>query len=251
MKGMAHYKLILAYEGTEYHGFQRQKNNHSVQAEFETALRKLGWQGRAVMPAGRTDSGVHAQGQVISFSLEWKHGTDTLVTALNAHLPADIAVQDAVEVPLAFHPRYDALSRSYRYQIYAQFARNPLLDRFSWRLNTMPDLERMNRAAQLLLGQHDFRAFGKALKEDATTVRKIFSAGWELNGQTAAFNICGNAFLYHMVRRIVFVLVQIGLGNLPDDIVKRGLESGETGIVSLAPARGLTLMEVTYPENEW
>ena len=246
---MAHYKLILAYEGTEYHGFQRQKNNNSVQAEFEAALRELGWSGRAVMPAGRTDSGVHARGQVISFSLDWKHGTETLVTALNAHLPADIAVQAAEEVPLAFHPRYDALSRTYRYQLYAQMARNPLVDRFSWRLNVMPDLEKMNRAAELLLGEHDFRAFGKALKEDATTVRKLFSAEWQGDGQQAAFTICGNAFLYHMVRRIVFVVVQVGLGNLPEEIVSRGLESGETGIVSLAPARGLTLLEVAYPEK--
>jgi tRNA pseudouridine38-40 synthase len=97
-----------------------------------------------------------------------------------------------------------------------------------------------------LLGEHDFRAFGKALKEDATTVRKIFSAEWQGDCQQAAFTICGNAFLYHMVRRIVFVVVQVGLGNLPEEIVSRGLESGETGIVSLAPARGLTLLEVAY-----
>ncbi len=247
---MAHYKLILAYEGTEYHGFQRQKNKHSVQAEFESSLRKLGWSGRAVMPAGRTDSGVHAQGQVISFSLDWTHGTETLMTALNAHLPADIAVQAAEEVPQAFHPRYDALSRTYRYHLYAQKARNPLVDRFGWRLNVMPDLEKMNRAASLLVGEHDFRAFGKALKEEATTVRKIFCAEWDGDSQQAAFSIRGNAFLYHMVRRIVYVLVQVGLGNQPEEIVSRGLESGETGIVSLAPARGLTLLEVAYPEND-
>jgi len=232
---MAHYKLILAYEGTQYHGFQRQKEKHSVQAEFETALRELGWHGRAVMPAGRTDSGVHARGQVISFSLDWKHGTDKLVTALNAHLPEDIAVQAAEEVPLTFHPRYDALSRTYRYQLYAQSARDPLVDRFSWRLDSMPDLERMNRAAEALQGEHNFRAFGKALKEDATTVRRIFAAGWAGGSAEAAFTICGNAFLYHMVRRIVFVLVQIGLERLPEEIVSKGLESGETGIVSLAP----------------
>jgi len=247
---MAHYKLILAYEGTQYHGFQRQKEKHSVQAEFETALRELGWHGRAVMPAGRTDSGVHARGQVISFSLDWKHGTDKLVTALNAHLPEDIAVQAAEEVPLTFHPRYDALSRTYRYQLYAQSARDPLVDRFSWRLDSMPDLERMNRAAEALQGEHNFRAFGKALKEDATTVRRIFAAGWAGGSAEAAFTICGNAFLYHMVRRIVFVLVQIGLERLPEEIVSKGLESGETGIVSLAPARGLCLMEVAYPERD-
>ncbi|MFZ3071411.1 MAG: tRNA pseudouridine(38-40) synthase TruA [Anaerolineaceae bacterium] len=247
---MAHYKLILAYDGTDYNGFQRQAIKRSVQAEFEDALRKLGWQGRAIMPAGRTDRGVHAQGQVISFSLDWKHDDQTLLTALNAHLPASIAVQAVQQVAPEFHPRYNALRRTYRYQIYCQPARDPLLERYAWRLNEMPDVSLMNQSASHFLGEHDFSAFGKALKEDATTVRRIMQAEWIGDERKAAFTITGNAFLYHMVRRIVYVLVQIGLGKLPKDIVKQGLETGSTGTVSLAPARGLTLMQVAYPEDE-
>jgi len=108
----------------------------------------------------------------------------------------------------------------------------------------------MNQAAQLLLGEHDFRAFGKALKEDATTIRRIYLAEWQPTRWGAEFTIEGNAFLYHMVRRLVYVLVGIGLGELPQEVVERGLETGTNGIVTLAPARGLTLQKVAYPENE-
>ncbi len=247
---MAHYKLILAYDGTNYNGFQRQAIKNSVQATFEEALRRLGWQGRAVMPAGRTDSGVHARGQVVSFNLDWQHPDYQLQNALNAFLPADIAVQSVSQVRAEFHPRYDALSRQYRYQLYWQSARDPLRDRFAWRLNRKPALELMQIAANDLLGEHNFIAFGKALKEDGTTIRRIFSADWVEEADGMSFTIVGNAFLYHMVRRIVFVLVNIGLGELPVDSVRLGLERGSTGIVSLAPARGLCLEAVIYQEDK-
>ncbi len=244
---MAHYKLILAYEGTQYSGFQRQAEKPSVQASFEAALRQLGWQGRAVIPAGRTDSGVHALGQVLSFDFEWKHPDWQLRAALNANLPADIAVQQVEAVQPGFHPRYDALARNYAYRLYFSPVRNPLVDRFAWRLDDQPDQEAMNTAAAQLLGEHDFAAFGKALKEDGTTIRRITEAEWTASDGEMLFSIRGNAFLYHMVRRIVWVLVQIGLGKFPVEIVRQGLETGSTGIVALAPARGLTLMHVEYP----
>ncbi len=247
---MAHYKLILAYDGTNFNGFQRQAIKTSVQATFEEALRRLGWQGRAIMPSGRTDSGVHARGQVISFNLDWKHPDIDLQNALNAFLPADIAVQSVTQVAAEFHPRYDALSRQYRYQLYWQSARDPLRDRFAWRLERKPDIMLMQAAANDLLGEHDFIAFGKALKEGATTTRRIFSADWVEEEDGMSFTIVGNAFLYHMVRRIVYVLVRIGLGDLPVETVRLGLESGSTGIVSLAPARGLTLEAVTFNEDK-
>jgi tRNA pseudouridine38-40 synthase len=249
LNGMAHYKLILAYDGSLFNGFQRQAIKTSVQATFEEALRKLGWQGRAVMPSGRTDSGVHALGQVVSFNFDWNHPDETLLNALNAHLPETIAVQSVEKVSDAFHPRYDALERTYRYQLYCQSARDPLIDRLAWRLNRLPDLEKMNRVAADLVGEHDFIAFGKALKQDGTTIRRIFSAEWQQNEIGQVFWITGNAFLYHMVRRIVWVLVQIGLGHLPEEAVGIGLETGSTGTVSLAPARGLTLMKVVFPED--
>ena len=247
---MAHYKLILAYDGTNYNGFQRQAIKTSVQATFEEALRRLGWQGRAIMPSGRTDSGVHAKGQVVSFNLDWNHPDYALQNALNAFLPADIAVQSVQQVAPDFHPRYDALSRQYRYQLYWQSARDPLRDRYAWRLDRKPELSLMQAAANDLLGEHNFIAFGKALKEDGTTIRWIYSADWVEEEDGMSFTIIGNAFLYHMVRRIVYVLVRIGLGELPVETVRIGLENLSTGIVSLAPARGLTLEAVTFSEDK-
>ena len=247
---MAHYKLILAYDGTNYNGFQRQAIKTSVQATFEEALRRLGWQGRAIMPSGRTDSGVHAKGQVVSFNLDWNHPDYALQNALNAFLPADIAVQSVQQVDPDFHPRYDALSRQYRYQLYWQSARDPLRDRYAWRLERKPELSPMQAAANDLLGEHNFIAFGKALKEDGTTIRRIYSADWVEEEDGMSFTIIGNAFLYHMVRRIVYVLVRIGLGELPVETVRIGLENLSTGIVSLAPARGLTLEAVTFNEDK-
>ena len=247
---MAHYKLILAYDGTNYNGFQRQAIKTSVQATFEEALRRLGWQGRAIMPSGRTDSGVHAKGQVVSFNLDWNHPDYALQNALNAFLPADIAVQSVQQVDPDFHPRYDALSRRYRYQLYWQSARDPLRDRYAWRLERKPELSMMQAAANDLLGEHNFIAFGKALKEDGTTIRRIYSADWVEEEDGMSFTIIGNAFLYHMVRRIVYVLVRIGLGELPVETVRLGLENLSTGIVSLAPARGLTLEAVTFSEDK-
>lgn len=247
---MAHYKLILAYDGTNYNGFQRQAIKTSVQATFEEALRRLGWQGRAIMPSGRTDSGVHAKGQVVSFNLDWNHPDYALQNALNAFLPADIAVQSVQQVDPDFHPRYDALSRQYRYQLYWQSARDPLRERYAWRLDRKPELSLMQAAANDLLGEHNFIAFGKALKEDGTTIRRIYSADWVEEEDGMSFTIIGNAFLYHMVRRIVYVLVRIGLGELPVETVRIGLENLSTGIVSLAPARGLTLEAVTFSEDK-
>ena len=202
------------------------------------------------MPSGRTDSGVHAKGQVVSFNLDWNHPDYALQNALNAFLPADIAVQSVQQVDPDFHPRYDALSRQYRYQLYWQSARDPLRDRYAWRLERKPELSMMQAAANDLLGEHNFIAFGKALKEDGTTIRRIYSADWVEEEDGMSFTIIGNAFLYHMVRRIVYVLVRIGLGELPVETVRIGLENLSTGIVSLAPARGLTLEAVTFSEDK-
>jgi len=243
---MALYKLILAYDGTEYAGFQRQKGRNSIQQECEKALRKLGWQGKAILAAGRTDAGVHASGQVISFELDWQHGDEVLVRAFNAHLPQDIAVQSLSQAVDGFHPRYDALSRTYQYRVYCHPQRHPLKDRYAWRLWPQPDLDLMNRAAADLLGEHDFRAFGAATQLNGSTMRCVTEAQWQAQEDGCVFEISANAYLYHMVRRIVFMLVQIGYGNQPLEIIGRGLETGDTGIVALAPAHGLTLIKVLY-----
>jgi len=247
---MAHYKLILAYEGTQYSGFQRQKNKTSVQGVFEDALRSIGWQGRSILTAGRTDTGVHASAQVIAFQFDWKHGDFKLLKALNANLPNDIQVQRLEQTGARFHPRYDALARSYRYRLYWQLARDPLRDRFAWRLDSAPDLDLMNRAAQHLIGEHDFRAFGRAMTEGGSTIRRVENALWQkMDEDMMEFSITGNAFLYHMVRRIVYVLVKVGFEQAQPEIIRQALETGTSGFDALAPARGLTLTEVRYAED--
>ncbi|MEA4812216.1 MAG: tRNA pseudouridine(38-40) synthase TruA [Anaerolineaceae bacterium] len=246
---MARYKLILAYDGTAYNGYQRQAIKHSVQHELEMALRKIGWQGKTLTASGRTDSGVHAQGQVLHFDLDWKHSTETLLTALNAFLPDDIGALQAEETDASFHARYSAKSRTYCYQLYVQKHRNPLVDRFAWRVTTQPDLALMALEAKDLLGEHDFIAFGRALNGNGTTIRRIYKAEWAQTSFGMAFTITGNAFLNHMVRRIVWALVQVGSGFLPRGTVNRGFETGYAGTVALAPARGLTLMKVDYSEE--
>ncbi|HZK17330.1 MAG TPA: tRNA pseudouridine(38-40) synthase TruA [Anaerolineaceae bacterium] len=248
---MAHYKLILAYEGTQYSGFQRQADKVSIQGTFEDALRAIGWQDRSILTAGRTDTGVHASAQVVSFEFDWKHGDLKLLKALNANLPTDIQVQRLEQTGAQFHPRYDALARSYRYRLYWQPARDPLRDRFAWRLDRSADIELMNEAAESLIGEHDFKGFGRALSENGTTIRRITEAAWDQTGDNEMeFNITGNAFLYHMVRRIVYVLVRVGNADAPVSTIQTGLQTGHTGLVALAPARGLTLVEVRYAEDK-
>ena len=157
---MEHYKVTLAYDGTQFFGFQRQGSTRTVQLEVEAALRQLGWQGRTILSSGRTDSGVHASGQVIAFDLHWPHGTDVLIRALNAKLPEDIAVKAVEVVCPEFHPRFDASSRSYRYQVLFAPRRDPLQDRYAWRVWPPCEVDRLQAAARLLHGTYDFAAFG-------------------------------------------------------------------------------------------
>jgi tRNA pseudouridine38-40 synthase len=242
----AHYKVILSYNGTEFSGFQRQPKGRTVQGEFEQALTKLGWQGRSILAAGRTDAGVHARGQVVCFQLKWNHTSTDLMNALNYYLPKDISVGSVAEVAADFHPRFDAKSRRYRYHLICQPARDPIREVFTWRVWPEVDLERMNRAAEALIGSHDFKAFGSPTTESGVTVREVFSAAWQRNGDEYHFDIVANAFLYHMVRRIVMVLVTIGQGEAPETLVADSVASGELKMTGLAPAAGLVLEEVLY-----
>jgi tRNA pseudouridine38-40 synthase len=241
-----HYKIILAYNGSAFAGFQRQDGGRTVQGEFEASLRKMGWQGSSILGAGRTDAGVHAKGQVVSFSLDWTHTTEDLKNALNYYLPRDMAVQSVALVPADFHPRYDALKRCYRYHIFCQPVRDPLREDFAWRVWPPVRIERMNEAAQDLIGTHDFAPFGGPTSEGGSTTREVFSAEWVQTGDAYQFDICANAFLYHMVRRITFALVGIGQEAEPTKLIKESLEAGHLPLRGLAPAQGLVLEEVIY-----
>lgn len=244
--GAALYKIILAYNGSAFAGYQRQAEARTVQAELETALNKLGWEGSHVLAAGRTDAGVHARGQVVSFLLDWKHTTDDLRNALNHYLPRDVAVRSVSEAPMNFHPRYDAKTRHYRYRIYCQHVQDPLRAGLAWRVWPGVQVERMNAAAADLVGLHDFRAFGSPMTEEGVTMREVFNAVWSGMDDEWQFDIIANAFLYHMVRRITFALVRIGQSEAPESLIAESLRSGELGLTGLAPAAGLVLEEVEY-----
>lgn len=243
---MARYQLRLAYDGTEFFGFQRQGSTRTVQGVFEGVLRELGWREETILFAGRTDTGVHAEGQVVVFELDWQHSDATLVKALNAKLPTDAAVDRLARVEADFHPRYDASSRCYRYTLYQRAERDPLRDRFAWRVWPELELERLNRAAAWLIGKHDYAAFGRAMKPGASTVRVVLGSQWSEQEEVLHYEIEANAFLYHMVRRIVFLQVQFAKGKLTEEALRNGLEHGTAMKPGLAPARGLSLIEVKY-----
>ena len=243
---MARYKVILAYDGTHFLGYQRQGPVRTVQAVLETALRGLGWQGSTVLSSGRTDTGVHAAGQVAAFDLDWSHSEDELVRAINYNLPADVAVREARLAADDFHPRYDAVERRYQYRIYSTPFRDPLRERFAWRVWPAPAADLLQAAAGLLPGSHDFAAFGSPPTPNGTTIRLIYSADWTVEGDEMRFTIRGNAFLYHMVRRLVFVQVQVGQNRLSLDEMNTGLRNAQPLPPGLAPALGLSLMVVRY-----
>ncbi len=256
---MARYKLILAYDGAAFAGSQRQVvsarsragKGRTVQGDLEQALRDLGWTARSVMMAGRTDAGVHASGQVAAVDLEWAHGPEALRDALNARLPLELAVKDVEAVNAAFHPRFDAVTRRYRYSLFCGHVRDPLRERFAWRVWPPFDPEVFPVVAPVIIGRHDFGAFGSAPVKNAGTVRTVTVAEWhEVEpGERWHFDVAGDAFLYRMVRRLVFVQVTVAQGRCSTDVMLRALNQGALSKelpAGLAPAHGLELMQVDY-----
>jgi tRNA pseudouridine38-40 synthase len=189
---------------------------------------------------------VHARGQVVGFQFHWEHTTEDLRNALNYYLPKDMAVQSAALTDHQFHPRYDAKSRHYCYSIFCQPARDPLKEDYAWRVWPPVEVDRMNKAAESLIGVHDFCAFGSPTSENGSTIREVFSANWTREGSDLKFDISANAFLYHMVRRITFVLVTIGQEEANISLVEESLANGQLALRGLAPAEGLVLEEVIY-----
>jgi tRNA pseudouridine38-40 synthase len=244
----AAYKSIVAYDGTEFEGFQRQaEGRRTVQGEIERALRQIGWAGKSLRAAGRTDQGVHALGQVVSFQLEWRHPAQDLTRALNANLPHDIAVRRTQETGMEFHPRFSAVSRRYRYSILIDPVRHPLLERYAWRLQSEPDLDLMQASARELIGEHDFGALGTAPIEGGHTRREVLEAAWRADGKDLTFEIEADAFLYHMVRRIAALLVAIGQAREAPEAVSEALtHPSAVWQGGLAPASGLCLTSVMY-----
>jgi tRNA pseudouridine38-40 synthase len=249
---MARYQIILAYDGIGFLGSQRQASSRTVQSELEKALRKLGWLGKTVVLAGRTDTGTHASGQVAAFDLDWDHGPEKLHDALNAYLPRDMAVREVKGVVADFHPRFDASARRYRYRLFCDRVRDPLRERYAWRV--WPAVKNLMPLADIWLGRHNFAAFGTPPRSGASTFRTVMSALWQQQADEWVFEIQADAFLYRMVRRLVYSQVAVGQGRLSahtltlalDDWSDTWHEAQAQIPANLAPACGLALVDVRY-----
>ena len=241
--------LILEYNGARYYGFQLQAGLPTIQGEVEKALWKLSGERVRVAAASRTDTGVHARGQVISFRSGSHHSPRTFVNGLNYYLPRDIAVKAAYRVKDSFNVRRNAVSREYSYHILMGGTRSPLREGSSYLVSRPLDIAAMNQACQALIGEHDFASFtsssGVGLKN---TVRRVYRAEMRKEGELVIFNIVANSFLSHQVRQTAGALIKVGLGGMNGDEFCAIMEARKPGLAGpTAPACGLFLMQVNYP----
>jgi len=242
---MPTYRVDLAYDGTDFHGYARQEGLRTVQGEFETALfHRTGEVNTAV--AGRTDAGVHAAGQVISFVIDDSLDMGTLQRSLNSQLGPEIAVYAVSEVPDAFHARFSATGRRYRYRIWNAPVHDPLSVRTTWHVPDPLDVPAMDHAVAALVGTHDFASFCRKAT-GRSMVRKLRQASWSRTGDVVEMSIAANAFCHHMVRSIVAVAVEVGQARLDPEAVLDILEARDRSVgKGSTPPRGLTLMSVEY-----
>ena len=248
---MALYQLNISYDGTEYHGYQRQPRVRTIQGEIESALKAIGWRDNSIQSSGRTDTGVHADEQIASINLDWSHGEMQLKSAINTHLPRDIVVKSVHKIlDKKFHPRYDAKSRIYRYQIYVSDTRRPKLDRYNWRVWPEVNLAKLHSVSKIIIGKHDFINFGRPYKPGGRTERLVIDTEWnnyEFDTDRYDFRITANSFLYHMVRRVVFILIRVAQGKVMEADVTDGIIKGIDNLPpGIAPAKGLFLEKINY-----
>lgn len=247
-------KLVLHYDGTDLHGFQRQKGQISVQEALEAAIRQVTGEPPVLAAAGRTDAGVHALGQVVSFRTSSTLPVDRIPWALNAHLPEALVVQDAVEAPLDFHARFSAHAKTYRYSIQNARFPAPLVSRYAYLWREPLDVESMDRAAAHLVGRHDFAAFRATGSSAKTTVRTIRACRVEAlplegtpEGRLVSIWVEADGFLYNMVRIIAGTLLEVGAGRRSPEDVARALVSGRREDAGKTlPPHGLCLVRVDY-----
>jgi tRNA pseudouridine38-40 synthase len=244
------FAATVSYDGTAFVGSQVQPNGRTVQQELETAAQALFGAPVRVALAGRTDSGVHAWGQVAAFTVETRLEAATVGRALNAHLPEDVAVRSVRSVSGDFDPRRRARRRWYRYTVWNGEARAPLVREQAWFVEGNLDVEAMAQAAHALHGRRDFLACSGQLEAGRTSVRTVFEAGWHRDGCALLFDIEADAFLPQMVRRLTGALVRIGRKSLEVEEFVRLLEQADAGTIGpTAPAHGLCLQRVEYDEG--
>jgi len=242
------FKLAIEYDGTAYHGWQRQKSDRSIQAEIEKALAVMTRQTVTLSASGRTDAGVHALGQTAHFTCDTTITPEAFLKGLNSLLPDDIVIQACEAVPESFHARYDARRKTYRYRILNRAVPSAVDIRYVWHIRQPLQVDAMQAAAAHLVGPHDFKAFEGTGSPRTSTVRTIFHAVLtkESDGYLL-FEIEGDGFLRYMVRNIVGTLVEVGRGKITPDEFKAVLESKDRKQAgATAPPQGLFLVAVDY-----
>lgn len=242
---------MLEYQGTHYQGFQAQKEGPTIQRELEKALYQLTKENIRVAGSSRTDSGVHARGQVVAFRTRSALGPAAFVSGLNHYLPDDIAVREAILVSETFNPRRDARSREYRYLVLNRATRSPRLRENACLVRGSLDIPEMNRAAAKLIGEHDFAAFASQLEEKTRcTVRRVYRAEINRQGDMVIFHMTASSFLPHQVRNTVGSLLRVGQGKMTLEEFCSIMENEVPGSAGpAAPACGLCLIRVNYGEQ--
>lgn len=247
---MARVALGLEYDGTDFVGWQEQRNGRSVQARLAAAVTEVANEPIAVHGAGRTDAGVHAGGQVVHFDTSAQRTPRQWVLGVNSNLPDDIAVHWAREVAGDFDARRSAIWRLYRYRVLQQETRSALARRRSWWVREALDHAAMATASVAWLGENDFSAFRAAGCQSSSPMRRLLAVGVRVKGRVLELEFRANAFLHHMVRNLVGVLVDIGRGNAPVEWAAELMRSGDRKLGGVtAPPQGLTLVHVHYPER--
>lgn len=240
-------RVTLAYDGTGYSGWQRQTNAMTVQEVVEEALSKICKETITVVGSGRTDAGVHALGQAVSFRTSCRIPADRLAYALNSLLPPDIVAREGEEVSADFHARYSAKEKRYRYIIYNNPVPSPFYRLYAWHVPYTLDFSAMRQSAECFTGTHDFSAFRAAGGAQVNPVRSIRFSGWRRSGDLLEYEVLGTGFLYHMVRNMVGTMAEIGKRKLPPDAVSAILAGKQRSMAGVtAPPQGLYLVDVMY-----
>ncbi|WP_027625110.1 tRNA pseudouridine(38-40) synthase TruA [Clostridium lundense] len=246
---MKNIKLLVEYDGTDYSGWQKQAGNNirTIQGTIEGCLNEITGEKIAVIGCSRTDAGVHAKGFVANFNTDSKIPGDKFKYVINRLLPDDIIIQDSQEVDKNFHARYNCIGKRYIYNILNKEWPSPILRNYTYHYKNKLDIESMNKAAQYLIGKHDFTSFKSSGSSVKTSVRTIIDAKLYSVEDLVVFSILGDGFLYNMVRIIVGTLIEVGIGKKkPEDIITILEAKNRQKAGASAPARGLCLDEVFY-----
>lgn len=248
---MRRIKLIVAYDGTEYSGWQIQPEAPTIEMCLDKAIHELTGENVHVTGASRTDAGVHAYGNVAVFDTESTIPGDRFTFALNRFLPDSIVIQDSWEVSVDFHPRHCNTRKTYEYRILNTAVPLPQKRNFTWHVAGSIDIEKMKEAAAYIVGEHDFKSFCCVRTQAESTVRIIYSLEVLQEGSEIIIRIKGNGFLYNMVRIITGTLIQVGKGRFMPEYVKQMLEAKDRTVAGqTAPPQGLTLVGIEYVDND-